>query len=218
LFSRKEGDVRMFDALLLTFSLSLQSLPGAKAMFYDPGDHGAPPATQPGSTLRSINRTGPFLHCGIHYWFETEQGIAVTERAASGMSGKFTLHIRNNVGHGFLTVWEVNGEGRELTPKDPVHSGGGRWSGYAMSDEVYVVPRRFEFTTSSSPTHVVIVWARSQTEVAGSAARARQRVNDMPAWMPIVREAEEQTPGEIGTYVVNRTNAGVSAEIVFRSR
>ena len=87
-----------------------------------------------------------------------------------------------------------------------------------MSDDVYVVPGVFEFSSGESPTRVVIVWARSQTEVAHDAARARARLVDMPAFMPIVRETEESTPGEIGTYVVNRTNAGVSAEIVFRAR
>ena len=187
-------------------------------MFYDPGDRGPGPAMSPGAKLRPIDTRGPFLHCGIHYWLETEKGDRVTERTASGMSGKFTLHIRNNVAHGFLTVWDVSGEGRELTPKDPRHSGGGRWSGYEMTDDVYVVPGTFEFTHDESPTHIVIVWARSQTEVAGTAARARQRVVDMPAWMPIVRESDESTPGEIGTYVMNRTNAGVSAEIVFRAQ
>jgi hypothetical protein len=210
--------VRTFVALLITACLWSQPAPGAKAMFYDPGDRGAPPATQSASRLRPINFARPFLHCGIHYWLETERGIPVTERAASATSGKFTVHLRNNVGHGFLTVWDVNGEGRELTPMAERWSGGGRWSGYAMSDEVYAVPGVFEFTPSESSTHLVIVWARSQTEVAHSAARARERVKDMTAWMPIIRESEESTPGEIGTYVVNRTDAGVVAEIVFRSR
>ena len=125
---------------LILLGLWLQAQPGAKAMFYDPGDRGAVPAMPPGAKLRPVDTRGPFFHCGIHYWLETEKGEPVTERTASGMPGKFTLHIRNNVAHGFLTVWDVSGEGRELTPMDPRYSGGGRWSGYGMADEVYVVP------------------------------------------------------------------------------
>ena len=85
-----------------------------------------------------------------------------------------------------------------------------------MSDAVYDVPGTFTFSSHESATRVIIVWARSQTEIAGNAADAQQRLIDMPAWMPIVREIDDTTPGEIGTYVMNRTNAGVAAEILFR--
>jgi hypothetical protein len=183
-------------ALALTATMVAQSFPGAKQMFYDPGV--------------------PFYHCGIHYWLETEGGVKVTTEQARVMPGSFTIHLRNNIGGGFLTVWELS-EGRELTPKDDRWSGGGRWSGIVMSDAVYTVPGTFEFR-ADAPKHVVIVWARSQSEVAHSATRARERLIDMPAWMPIVSETESVTPGEIGTYVVNRLDAGVSTEIVFQSR
>jgi hypothetical protein len=63
---------------------------------------------------------------------------------------------------------------------------------------------------------LIIVWARSQSEVAVSAADARKRLIDMPAWMSIVSETDDATPGEIGTYVMNRRDAGVAAEILFR--
>ena len=80
---------------LLLIILSLQSLPGAKAMFYDPGDRGFSAAIQPREKLRPVETRGPCLHCGIHYWLETEKGEPVTETTASGMGGKFTLHIRS---------------------------------------------------------------------------------------------------------------------------
>ena len=96
-------------AALLALALWFQPAPGAKGMFYDPGDRGAPPAVQTGSTLRPINLSDRFLHCGIHYWLETAQGVPVTVCAASAMKGKFTLYIRTNVAHGFLTVWDVAG-------------------------------------------------------------------------------------------------------------
>ena len=209
--------VRTLVAVGLAASLSPQTLPGAKQMFYDPGDLGLRPVVEPRPPLRPIRFARPFYHCGIHYWLQTEDGTPVTENRARSMPGEFTLHLRNNIASGFLTVWELS-EGRELTPKDDRWSGGGRWSGIVMTEQVYIVPGVFEFRSGDAAKHVVIVWARSQTEVAHSAARARARVKEMPAWMSIVSELDESTPGEIGTYVVNRDDAGVVAEIVFRSR
>src|SRR5688572_19008796 len=166
-----------------------QSLPSAKSMFYDPGGVG----------------------CGIHFWLETEQGTRLSERAAARTPGKYTLHLRNNIGAGFLTVWDVT-SGRELTPKDERFSGGGRWSGYPMKDRSYLVPGTFEFAEGKAATHLVIVWARSQTEVAHTAPDALARLKEMPLWMPIVLEVDDSTPGEIGTYVMNRMDAGVVTE------
>jgi hypothetical protein len=209
--------VRLLSALFVITWLWSQPVPAAKDMFYDPGDLGLVSAAEPRPPLRPIRYTDAFLRCGIHYWLETEDGTRVTESTAMEMPGRFTLHIRNNIGGGFLTVWDVT-QGRELTPRDDRVSGGGRWSGYLMSDAVYRVPGAFEFSKGESATHLVLVWARSQSEVAHSAARARARVKEMNAWMPIVREIDDSTRGEVGTYVVNRRDGGVVAEIVFRAR
>ena len=46
---------------------------------------------------------------------------------------------------------------------------------------------------------------------------ARSHFADCARWMPIVRQTDDSTPGEIGTYVMNR-DGGVSAEVVFRAR
>lgn len=187
--------------LAITGGFWPQPNPSAKAMFYD-----------------SAN---PGCGCGIHYWLQNERGTPVTERAASGLTGRFTLHIRTNIRAGFLTVWDISGPGRQLTPMDPDQrvNAGGRLSGIRIrtSEDIYVVPGNFEFNGGDSPTHLVINWARSQSEVAHSVDRARARPKEMSSW-PIVREVDESTPGQIGTYVINRQDAGVFAEIVFRSR
>jgi hypothetical protein len=95
--------MRLLTVVLLSAGLSTQ-LSGAKAIFYDPGDNGAPPAAQHGAKLRPINGTSRFLHGGIHYWLEDASGKMFTEDAASRLPGKFTLHIRNNVARWWLTV------------------------------------------------------------------------------------------------------------------
>lgn len=61
-----------------------------------------------------------------------------------------------------------------MTSKD-ARASGGWWSGYLMSGAVYRLPGSFQFT-DASPTHLSIVWARSQTEVAHTAATARTRI------------------------------------------
>ena len=196
---------------------------GAKTLFYDPGSAGLSPAPDPPLRLRPIRHVasarradGSLVHGGIHYWLESDNGAPIYEAAAREKPGRYSLHIRNNVGSGFLTVWDVNGEGRELTPReDP------RWSGFRPGLDEYVVPGTFEFASDESAAHVVIVWAWSQSEVGRDPASARRRVSEMSAWKrngvaAIIRESDDATPGEIGTYVVNRAEGGVVAEILFR--
>lgn len=184
-------------------------------MFYNPGGVGGETAPRfladPSRRIREVNYLTPLRHCGIHYWFENEKGIPLSENAARSQMGRFTLHIRASC-NGFLTVFDIE-SGVELAPRtDP------RWSGYRLGDTIFRVPGVFESTGQGAGRHIIIVWARSQTEVAGNAEHARRRLVDMPVWMTIVRESDESTPGEIGTYVVNRGDAGVPAEIVFRRR
>src|SRR3954471_2463393 len=80
---------------------------GAKAMFYDPSDLGPAPVLTSGA-LRPIDEVrGPLLHCGIHYWFENAAGVPMTEAAARVAGGRVTLHIRSNIGAGYLSVFEI---------------------------------------------------------------------------------------------------------------
>jgi hypothetical protein len=212
--------IRTLVACALAAGIWTQPAWGAKAMFYDPGRLGTWGVNKsPGSRLRPIDFARPFFHCGIHYWLENESGTAFTENAARDRPGRFTLHLRNNIGGGWLTVWDVDGAGRELTPKE------GRYSGYLMSQHEYVVPGVFQFGGGNSAKRLVIVWARSQTEVAHSADDARKRVKQMSGLKRdgvllynILRETDESTPGEVGTYVVNSECGGVFVDLVLRGR
>ena len=199
-------------AVFVLSSAAVQA-PTVKGMFYDPGDLGPSPMTDSVTGLRSIHYAQRFLHCGIHYWLETPDGTRLSVAKARTVRGPFTLHIRNNFGSGFLTVWDVSGEGRQLTPMDDRFSGGGRWSGYLMSDAVYRVPGNFEFSAPPAP-HLVIVWARSQTEVSGSLRGAQERLKERP----FASETDDSTPGEIGTYVMNPGTGFVVSHIDFAVR
>jgi hypothetical protein len=192
-------------------------------MFYDPGDQlpvAAEAAGAPASRLKAITFVSPFphMHVGIHYWFEDDKGTPLSENRAATVRGRLTLHMRNNVGGGFLTVWSIEGEGgAQLTPMD------GQYFGYHMSDLEYVVPGHFEFTSGDGARRLIVVYGRSQSEQAGSPTHARQRLETISNWtgphgIKVLRESDDATPGQIGTYVVDQDGSPVATEIVLRSR
>ena len=183
-------------------------------MFYNPGgiETIIPPRflDDPARRLRHVNYQIPLRHCGIHYWLENEKGNARTVATASSTDESYSLYVRASC-NGFLTVWDIVG-GKELTPRTYA-----RWSGLDLVDGIFKVPGLFRFSREQ-PQRIIVVWARAQSEVARDAADAPRRLKEMPKWMPIVSESEETAAGEVGTYVVNRTDAGVPAEIVFQRR
>ncbi len=218
--------VRVVVALMLATAAAGQaeSRQDAKALFYDPAERGVHAAAEPGTARLRVIQRPPFLrhpdgtlvHGGIHYWLQTPDGLPISETGARLRPGKYSIHLRTNVGAGFLAVWDVSGQGKELSPRED-----SRWSGFRLGEDEYVVPGTFEFTSAESPAHVIIVWAWSQTEVGRDPASARKRVGEMSAWIrnglpAIIRESDDATLGEIGTYVVNRAAGGVVAEIPFR--
>jgi hypothetical protein len=216
---------RFVVALTMAAALGVTQQPdGAKRLFYDPAGVGVQSPDVKGATRpRAIppppfrrHPDGTLVHGGIHYWLQTADAAPISETAARVRSGKYSIHIRTNVGSGFLTVWDVSGPGKELSLRED-----SRWSGFRPGHDEYVVPGTFEFSPNESAAHVIIVWAWSQSEVGRDPASARRRVGEMSAWhrkgVPsIIRESDDATPGEIGTYVVNRAGGGVVAEILFR--
>ena len=190
---------------------------GAKALFYDAGGLGMPEGAQ-GAELRAITiaphevNGGGRLPVGMHVWLETERGAPISHRAASTTPGKYTLHIRhNNQVSGWLSVWQVNGEGRDLTPRTDE-----RWGGYRVQRQ-FRVPGTFEFAAGDAAPHIIIVLARSQTEIPRGAADARVRLVQIPTFFSNITETDESTIGEIGTYVMSRTGGPTVAEVILRT-
>jgi hypothetical protein len=207
--------------LLTGLSPSAQSPElSVKEMFYNTG--GAETVRGPTylpdarRRLREVNYMTPLRHCGIHYWFEDSQGVAYEEGQARRHGGRVSLLIRASC-NGFLTVFDLTADRTELTPRTDQ-----RWSGLSLGDQLFRVPGDFELGTSPTK-RLIIVWARSQTEVARDAAHAPTRLRRMTEWavngrVMVVRAVDEATPGEIGNYVVNRADAGVAAEVRFAAR
>jgi hypothetical protein len=191
-------------ALLLLFAggLSAQSTPGAKAMFYSPG------ALAP--NLQSA-------HIGIRYWFEDVTGLARSERRIATAGGPHTLHIRGNTS-AFISIWDMD-TGIELMSRTTI-TGGTRLGG----GEELVIPDVFELAAGAPERRIIVVWGRAQTEQAGRASGARQRLSDLTSRAgrdgapQVVRESDDTTPGQIGTYVINREGMPVATELVFRAR
>ena len=210
--------------LLVALSPLLPGQVGAKTMFYDPagvGTGGKEASAANATRLRQILWARPFPqfgYVGIHYWFEDARGHPLSETTAAQSTEPVTLRIRGNV-DAFLTMWSVGGEGEELTPRE--HP---RWSGYLMRTEPFVVPRKLRFVSGDKAARFVVVFGRSQTEMASSRDSALDRLRDLGSRIgkdgtpQILREVDDATPGEIGTYVVNRQGSPLAAEIVLRAR
>jgi hypothetical protein len=185
--------------VLLGAGALAQSTPGAKAMFYET-DHAR-----------------RFAQVGIRSWFENDAGVAFSTDRAAATAGQYTLHFRANTA-GYISIWDMDA-GIELMSRTTL-SGGTRIGG----GEELVVPDVFEFASDAPERRLVIVWGRSQTEQAGRASGALQRLSDLSSRAgrdgapQVVRESDHTTPGRIGTYVINREGMPVATELVFRAR
>ena len=173
--------------------------PGAKAMFYDPGDD-----------LR-------VARIGVRYWFQNDAGTPFTDTHVARTPGHYTLHIRANAG-AFISVWDMS-LGIELMSRQALSGGRALDRGVDL-----VVPDVFELAADAPTRRLIIVWGRSQTEQAGRPAGAEARLRDLTTRVgrdgapQIVRESDEATPGQIGTYVINREGMPLATELVFRAR
>jgi hypothetical protein len=205
------GQFLILAALLLNVVLSHSS--GAKAMFYDPAAGQPTPAAEPGQRQKPIKWASPFPQygfVGIHYWFEDAEGHALSDERAATLGGSLTLHLRSNVG-GFVSVWRMDGAGSSL---------GERLLYTLLEREESAVRRQVQFKSGESPSSLIIIFGRSETEQAASSASARRRLEDLSARTGpdgarlIVRESDDVTPGEIGTYIVNRRGMPLATQIV----
>ena len=136
-----------------------------------------------------------------------------TEMQAASLTVPVSLHIRGNV-LAFISVWTQD---KQLTPMQ------GRIVSWGLgAGEEYVVPEKLLFVRGESPTRIVIVFGRSQTEQARDAQHARKRLEDLTirkatgGALQLIRETDDTTPGQIGTYVVSREGSPLAAEIVLR--
>jgi hypothetical protein len=210
---------RWLPALIVLFAttgLQNRALP----MFYDPAGAQPASASTPLSAttkLRSIAFAYPFPgrgHVGLHYWFENDKGTMFSVNRAATEVGRFTLHVRNNVGGGYLTAFEVKPAGGvRLTPG----------SSYLMRDETYVVPADFEFTAGDAARRLVILFSRSETEQVGGAVEALAKLERISKQtgsngLKLLWDADDTTPGQIGNYAVNQDGGPTGAEIVLRKR
>jgi hypothetical protein len=186
-------------------------------MFYDPawGQVFELPAVQ-SAPLRQVKPPdGKLQFVGIHYWFEDAGHQQVTAFQAASLGGAYRLHIRSNV-PGFMGIWSVDGQRLQLTPE--------QLSGYGANTVVpernYIVSGDYEFSPSSRPTSLFVLFSRSETETVRTAADARNKLDDIASRISkkglpqLVHETESSRTGQVGHYVVNQTGAVVATEII----
>jgi hypothetical protein len=200
--------------------------PGAKALFYDPAAGQAsltPASPSPVTGLTPVQTLGAAF-VGVHYWFENDRGVKFADPASAGLGAKIRMHLRGNT-QAFLTIWmsDSTHESVELTARSGAGPEG-RWTGYLLDRDLdYVVNRDFEVVPVERATRIIFLLARSQTEQVRSFSACQEKLQriagrTLSSGGPVlVREVDLATPGQVGTYVVNRIGAQAGEEFAIAS-
>jgi hypothetical protein len=202
---------------------------GARALFYNPwtgtvlaGSNPTPVAissetskpgtqSQPTPPVRRVSSRpkadGEARSVGVHYWLELDGVGAVADSRVFTTGERLRLHVRSN-SDGYLAVWTV-GDGRQLQLLLPI---GGDPAGTAIkSGQEYVSPR-VRFQPPAAEEKIFVAFARQKQDLPSFevAGREPQGARDL------IIETDEQTAGEVGTYVINRRGGPIAKEIRLR--
>ena len=193
--------------------------PGAKALFYDPVTGQATPASpSPVTGLTPVQTLGTAF-VGVHYWFENDHGVKFADPASAGLGARLRMHLRGNIS-AFLTVWmsDSTHKSLELTTRSDAGPNG-RWTGYLLARDLdYVVNGDFEVAPAERATRIIFLLARSQAEQVDSFSGCQEKLQRIASRTAsdgeaaLVREVDRATPGQLGTYVVNRSGAQAGEE------
>ena len=200
--------------------------PGAKALFYDPATGQAslsPALPSPVTGLTPVETFGTAF-VGVHYWFENDRGVKFADPARAGLGARVRMHLRGNTG-AFLTVWMSDSTHKSLELATRSDAGPeGRWIGYWLDRDLdYVVPGDFEVAPVERATRIIFLLARSQTEQVDSFSACQEKLQRIARRSAsdgesvLVREVDRATPGQVGTYVVNRSGGQAGEEFAIAS-
>src|SRR4051812_15491367 len=192
--------------------------PGAKALFYDPAAGQASLSVASPSLVTGLTPVQTFgtAFVGVHYWFENDRGVKFADPASAGLGARVRMHLRGNT-VAFLTVWmsDSTHKSLELTTRSD-----GRWTGYLQDRGLeYVVPGHFEVAPVERATRIIFLLARSQTEQVDSFSACQEKLQRIASRTAsdgesvLVREVDRATPGQLGTYVVNRSGGQAGEEL-----
>jgi hypothetical protein len=195
--------------LLLSSSTSGAQQLSAKSLFY-------------GTPAGNANPYGPV---GFHYWFEdattplrwNEVGARIVSPGTRAAGTALRLHIVLNT-PAYLGIWLAKGtadaRGVVLTPSE------GRYvSFFFQANREYIMGGEILIPPAGADASVIILMSRAQSENAGSAASAREKIRVVsarptPDGSPaIVQETDATTPSESGVYVVHRRGLQPGIEI-----
>ncbi|HEX6463791.1 MAG TPA: hypothetical protein VFZ98_05040 [Vicinamibacterales bacterium] len=200
--------------------------PGAKALFYDPATGQATlsfVSLSPVTGLTPVQTFGTTF-VGVHYWFENDRGVKFADPPSAGLGAKVRMHLRGNT-PAFLTVWmsDATHKSLELTTRSDAGPEG-RWTGYRLDRDLdYVVNGDFEVASVERATRVIFLFARSQTEQVNSFSAGQEKLQRIASGTAsdggplLVREVDRSTPGQVGTYVVNRGGGQAGEEFAIAS-
>jgi hypothetical protein len=199
-------------------------------MFYDPATGMVQPTTSkqetnPTNGMMRVRQVAPqaadtIRYVGIHYWLELEGQGPVSDARAFKTGERVRLHVRSNV-DGYLQLWalEPTGEGKALFPQE------GAVDGFVKADSEYVTPGFIRFAPPAQQERLLVFFTRKKgetptklqqssrgqtSEVAAAQAMAAQGARSLTF------ETDERTPGQVGTYVVNKEGGPIAREVVLK--
>jgi hypothetical protein len=179
--------------------------------------------TTPQAGAKALYNAGSTRFVGVHYWFEDSRGQKFADPVAAGIQSKVALHLRSNVA-AFLTVWmsDAAHDSVELTSRTSPGPEG-KWTGqHVAAGEVFVASGFVVAGPGKDAQRIAIFLGRSQTEQVASFSGAVEKLARIVARKGddgesvVVREVDRTTPGQIGTYVVNRTGGQTGGEIALQ--
>lgn len=162
------------------------------------------------SGASELFRAGDTRYVGIRYWLQKEDGSRLTEAQAQPEK-EYSIHLRSNVG-GFLMVF-LTADGTELTYQTNPPYGGLQ----LRPGSEFRLPGTYHLALDGSSERLVFLLARSQTEMVRTSDQAIEKLarlrEDAHSLAPALISETITEGAELGTYVVNRYGAPLSATI-----
>jgi hypothetical protein len=183
---------------------------GVSATTKTDGAKPPPPAPASASAVRPV-RVRPKTDAiprsvGIHYWLDLDGVGPVADSRTFTTGERIRLFVRSN-DDGYLAVWTAGSDGR-LQLVLPV---GGDPTGTPIKGGQEYVGHRVRFQPPAAEEQLFLAFARQKQDLPSFEVVTRpQGARD------IVIETDEETAGEVGTYVINRRGGPIAKEIRLR--
>jgi hypothetical protein len=189
---------------------------GARSMFNNPLTGTVRATTEPAGPTGPATlppKPAPVRVVGIHFWLDLDGIGPVLDRRVFQTGERIRLNVRSNC-DGYLAIWTLGADGRTalLVPSD------GR-VGVPLKQGAPFVSAPMRFSDPAGDERLMLFFASRRASLPSTETMtsddARAALFGVGA-RDLAVEVEAQTPGEIGTYVVNRAGGPVFRDLLLK--